>query len=182
MSRNKIISCLGMTVALLVLTQPRALAQFLFQSTEPTKINQLSTPQKLVIPPLAPSEIAPAAATSESVTNKEDLLAPPRFNTVITRELPALWQMRVPVEQVGLLYATYELKAESGRSNAVSNEQNSNSAVQVVLEPLPIIEISRDQNTNTAVVQGGVRLKMDLSSTGSAGVYAGDVTVTVNQR
>jgi len=170
-----------MTVALLVLSQPRTLAQFLFQNTEPTKINQLSTPQKLVIPPLAPSEIAPAA-TSESVTNKEDLLAPPRFNTVITRELPALWQMRVPVEQVGLLYATYELKAESGRSNAVSNEQNSNSAVQVVLEPLPIIEISRDQNTNTALVQGGVRLKMDLSSAESAGVYAGDVTVTVNQR
>lgn len=181
MSRNKIISCLGVTVALLVLLQPYTLAQSLFENAEPTEINQLSTPQRLFIPPLAPSEIAPAA-TSESVTNEEDLLALPRFNTIITRELPALWQMRVPLEQVGLLYATYELKAENGRSNAVSNEQRSDSAVQVVLEPLPIIEISRDQNSNTALVQGGVRLRMDLSAAQSAGAYAGDVTVTVNQR
>ncbi|MBD2523585.1 hypothetical protein [Nostoc sp. FACHB-133] len=182
MSPNKIISCLSMTIALLVLTEFRTSAQFVFGNAEPTEINQLSTPQRLVIPALAPSEIVPAAKTSESVANEEDLLTPPRFNTVIIRELPALWQMRVPVEQVGLLYATYEIRGENGRRNAVSNEQRSDSAAQVLLEPLPIIEISRDQNTNTALIQGGVRLKIDISSTEFAGAYAGDVTVTLNQR
>ncbi|BAY41186.1 hypothetical protein NIES2111_55780 [Nostoc sp. NIES-2111] len=182
MSPNKIFRCLGMTVALLVFIQPRTSAQLLFENAEPTKINQLSSPQRVAIPPLSPSEILPAATTNESVSNQEDLLAPPRFSTVIIRELPALWQMRVPVEQLGNLYATYEIRAENGRGNAVSNAQRSDSAVQVLLEPLPIIEISRDQNSNTALIQGGVRLKMDVSSIGAAGAYAGDMTVTINQR
>ncbi|WGV26385.1 hypothetical protein [Halotia branconii] len=179
MSRNQVISCLGTIAALLLLHQPQTLAQYLFSSAEPTEIYQLSTPQKLVIPPLAPSEISPAAVT-ESVA-QENLLAPPRFDTIITRELPALWQMRVPLEQVGFLNATYEIRAENGRSNAVSNDRRSESAVSVALEPLPIIEVSRDQNSNTALIQGGVRLKMDLSTAQSAGAYGGDLTVTINQ-
>ncbi|MCG6133605.1 MAG: hypothetical protein MET45_02920 [Nostoc sp. LLA-1] len=181
MSRTKIISCLGTIIAFLVLPQPRTGAEYIFANTEPTEIYQLSTPQRLVIPPLTPSEISPTAI-SESVSHSQDLLAPPSFDTVITRELPNLWQMRVPLDQVGFLQATYEIRAENGRMNAVSSDRRSDSAVSVILEQLPIIEVSRDPNTNTALVQGGLRLKMDLSTAQLAGDYAGDLTVTVNQR
>jgi hypothetical protein len=180
-SWTEIINCLFISITLLVLPQPPSLGQSFLRIAEPTNINQLSTPQTLVIPPLSASDIIPVAK-SESVANSQQLLSPPGFNTFISREFPNFWQMRVPTDQVGFLYATYEMKAENGRNDAVSNAQNSNSAVQVVLEPLPIIEISRDQNSNTALVQGGFRLKMDLSTAQSAGLYGGNVAVTVNRR
>ncbi|MCW5316353.1 hypothetical protein GTQ43_21785 [Nostoc sp. KVJ3] len=180
--QTKIINCLCISsLTLLVLPQLPSLGQSLLRIAEPTRINQLSTPQTLVIPPLSASEIAPAVK-SESVGNAQQLLAPPGFNTLITRDFPNFWEMRVPIDQVGFLYASYEIKAENGRNNAVSSAQNSNSAVQIVLEPLPITEISRDQNSNTALVQGGFKLKMDLSTAQSAGLYGGNVTVTVNRR
>ncbi|WP_427162745.1 hypothetical protein ACQFX9_15120 [Aliinostoc sp. HNIBRCY26] len=181
MSRIKILSFLSTILTLLVLPQPRTLAQYFQGSIEPTEIYQLSTPQRIVIPPLNSSEITPNS-TSESVGSEDELFAPPSFDTVITRELPGIWQMRVPIEQVGLLYATYELRAGNGRINTVSYEDNSGSTVAVVLEPLPIVEISRDPDTNTALVEGGVRLKMDLSNARLAGGYTGDLTVTVKQR
>ncbi|MEH2326760.1 MAG: hypothetical protein V7K32_24990 [Nostoc sp.] len=180
--QTKIINCLCISsLTLLVLPQLPSLGQSFLRVAEPTQINQLSTPQTLVIPPLSASEILPAVK-SESVGDAQELLSPPGFNTFITRDFPNFWQMRVPTDQVGFLYATYEMKAENGRNNAVSNAQNSNSAVQVVLEPLPITEISRDQNSNTALVQGGFQLKMDLSTAQSAGLYGGNVAVTVNRR
>jgi hypothetical protein len=180
-SRHRhLIGYLGIAVALMAWPQSRVLAQSLFTNPKPTEIYQLSTPQKLTIPPLAPSEISPAA-TTESVANEQDLLAPPQLNAVITREFPALWQMWVPTDQVASLRATYEFKSESGQANQFSGEQHSGSGVSIVLEPLPILEITRDQNTNTVLVQGGVRLKMDLSTAQSAGAYAGELTVTVNR-
>ncbi|MCX7592567.1 MAG: hypothetical protein N2235_02170 [Fischerella sp.] len=174
------IAHLSIVAALLAWPQSRTLAQSLFTNPKPTEIYQLSTPQKLIIPPLAPSEISPAA-TTESVANEQDLLTPPQLNAVITREFPALWQMWVPTDQVASLRATYEFKSESGQANQFSREQHSGSGVSIVLEPLPILEIARDQNTNTVLVQGGVRLKMDLSTAQSAGAYAGELTVTVNR-
>ncbi|MCC5624987.1 hypothetical protein LC574_28350 [Nostoc sp. CHAB 5715] len=174
------LNSIAISIAMLAYPQTRTVAQFI-STVEPTEIYQLATPQKLRIPPITHSEIS-VTTKSESVTNPGDLLAPPQFNTLIFREFPRIWQMRVPVEQVNLLYATYEMKAENGKSNAVSSEQRSSSVVQVVLEPLPIIEISRDPNTNTALVQGGFRLKMDISGTQVAGQYAGELAVVVDRR
>ncbi|MEA5505308.1 hypothetical protein VB735_19780 [Halotia wernerae UHCC 0503] len=172
--------CLGMLVALLAWPQPKAIAQSL-NVPEPTQIYQLSTPQQVIVPSQQLGEIIPAPV-SETVTNQQDLLAPPQFNTVITRELPGLWQMRVPLDQVASLYATYEIKAGNGKSNGFSNNERSEQTVRVVVEPLPIIEISRDENTNTALVEGGARLNFDLANARSAGGYGGVLTVTVNQR
>ncbi|MBE9000644.1 MULTISPECIES: hypothetical protein [unclassified Nostoc] len=178
--KRYLLNSIAVSLAMLACSQTPTVAQFI-STVEPTEIYQLATPQKLRIPPIAQSEIS-VIAKSESVTNPGDLLAPPQFNTLIVREFPNIWQMRVPVDQVNLLYATYEMKAENGKSNAVSSEQRSNSVVQVVLEPLPIIEISRDLNTNTALVQGGFRLKMDVSGTQVAGQYAGELAVIVDRR
>jgi hypothetical protein len=182
-SQKFLIGWLSTTIGLLVLSQNPISAQSVFvENIEPTDINQLSTPQKVTIPPIGQTEIAPAVFTGESAKNEQDLFTPPRFNATITRDLPKLWQMRVPLDQVGTLYATYELKAENGRNNAVSSENSSSSTVQVVVEPLPVIEISRDQNSNTALIQGGARLIMDFSTAQLAGGYSGDITVTVNRR
>jgi hypothetical protein len=172
-----LVTCLG--VVLGFVSPESSPAQFISRP-EPTEINRLSTPQTIKIPPIKESEIAPVAS-SESVA-QENLLTPPRFNTFITRELPGIWQMRVPIDQVGSLYATYELQAQNGAGNAVSNQLHSDSALPIVLEPLSIVEISRDPNSKTALVQGGVRLRMDLSNNQLAGTYSGELIVRVDQR
>lgn len=172
--------CLGMLVALLAWPQLQATGQSL-NLPEPTQIYQLSTPQQLVIPPQQLGEIVPAPV-SETVTSEQSLLASPLVNTLITRELPGLWQMRVPLDQVGSLYATYEIKSVNGQNNRFSSDELSEQTMHVVVEPLPIIEISRDENTNTALVQGGVRLQFDLANSAIAGGYGGVLNVTVNQR
>jgi hypothetical protein len=177
--QNYLISGLSTTVAMLFLAQPRTPAQsLLINNVEPTEINRLAIPQQINIPPISQKEIAPVV-TNEIVTNEQDLLAPPRVSAVISREMPQLWQMRVPIDQVGSLYANYELKAENGLNNAMSGN---NSTLPVVIEALPIIEISRDPNSNTALIQGGVRLTMDLLNARAAGGYSGNLIVTVNQR
>lgn len=184
MLRNQIVGCqrylvTGLSVILGLTCPTRSLAQFI-SLPQPTEINRLATPQTIKIPPIKQSEITPAIS-SESVS-QGDLLTPPHFNTLITRELPGIWQMRVPIDKVGSLYASYELKAQNGANNAVSNELHSASSLRIVLQPLSIVEISRDPNTNTAVVQGGVRLIMDLANNQLAGAYSGELTVTVDQR
>ncbi|HLO85948.1 MAG TPA: hypothetical protein VK203_13190 [Nostocaceae cyanobacterium] len=182
---------LGAGVAFLAFIYPQTTrADILPMNPEPVEINRLSTPQKLTIPPIKQSEITIGlsdndsnnVARTESVSSRNDLLRPPVLNNTITREFPNLWLMRVPLEDVPLLYATYEIKAENGRAEAVSNEQNANFTAPVVLEPLPITVISQDPNTNTAVVQGGVLLKINLSVAQAAGEYTGDLTVTVDRR
>ncbi|BAB75289.1 hypothetical protein ACN23B_18045 [Anabaena sp. FACHB-709] len=178
--KNYLFSCFGLSAAILLWSQTPTQAQFT-SNLEPIEIYELSTPQTLTIPPIGYSEIS-LTTKSDSVSNQGDLLAPPNFNAFVIREFPAVWQMRVPIDQVDSLYATYEMKGENGRTNAVSNEQRSDSAVQVILEPLPIMEISRDLNSNTALVQGGLRLRMDISNAQFAGNYAGELTVLVERR
>ncbi|MBD2387969.1 hypothetical protein H6G32_21595 [Cylindrospermum sp. FACHB-282] len=170
-----LISSLGIGLALLVWTPSRTLAQSSCDNPAPIEINQLSPCNQLTNLPLSASEVLPGA-NSEFVTNEGDLLAPPPFNTVIIRELPTLWQMRVPSDQVDSLHVTYKLE-----NDAFCTDKCSESKVKVVLEPLPINKISEDEISKTSVVQGGVRLKLDLSTAKQAGKYSGDVTITVNQ-
>ncbi|PMB26619.1 hypothetical protein CEN47_15805 [Fischerella thermalis CCMEE 5319] len=172
--------CLGVVAAFLTLPHFQATPQSLDVS-EPTQIYQLATPQKLTIPPQELGGILPNSF-SEKVKDEQDLLAPPLFNPIVTREFPGLWQMRVPIDQVGSLYATYDLKGVNGQVDGFSNNQRGDQAMQVSVEPLPIIEISRDEATNTALVQGGVRLRFDLSTARTAGSYGGVLSVTVNRR
>lgn len=187
MSPDKIIKFWLVGATFLMLTQSAVKAQTAFLgNTDPTEINQLSVPQTLVIPPITQTEILPSNVTaaggsiSESVSSERDLLSPPQFSTNLIREFPTFWKMRVPIEQVGLLRAKYELRGANGSGDAVSNLQNPSSKLPVTIEPLPIREISRDQNSNTALVEGGVRLRMDLSPSQSAGAYLGELTVTVD--
>ncbi len=181
-----LITCLSLGATLFTLLQPRASAQTFFKNPLPTQINRLSTPQRLVIDPASQSEIFPGVysnsgnAITESVSNPEDLLRPPQSNVIVNRVIPAFWQMRVPIDQVGRLRAVYEIRGANGTINAISNDQNSHAIVGVALQPLPIQEISRDDKTQTAVVQGGINLRLNLSQAESAGAYAGNLTVTVN--
>jgi hypothetical protein len=172
--------CLGILVAFLTMPYSQALSQSIVVQ-EPTQIYQLSTPQQLTIPVQQLGDILPGSG-SEKVGNGQSLLAPPTFNMLVSRELPGLWQMRVPINQVGSLYATYELRGVNGQVNGFSNNEHTNQAMQVSMQPLPIVEISRDEATNTALIEGGVRLLFDLSLARSAGKYGGVLSVIVNQR
>ncbi|BCL36948.1 hypothetical protein [Nostoc sp. MS1] len=178
--KNYLLTSLGVGIAVLTWSQAATLAQ-INSTFAPTEIYQLAAPQRLTIPPIAQSEIS-LTTKSESVASQGDLFTPPQFNTAIVREFPNIWQMRVPIDQVSSLYAVYELKAENGNGSSVSSEQHSSSTVPVVIEPLPIMEISRDINSNTVLVQGGFRLKMDITNTQVAGVYNGELTVVVDRR
>jgi hypothetical protein len=178
--QRHLLNGLAICVSLLWI-QPPTLADSLLDNSIPTEINQLSSPQKLTIPPLSPSEISPNSR-SESVAEKQNFLTAPSFNAVIKRELPKLWRMRVPLDQVNSLYATYELKAKDGEENEFKHEKRPDSSVKVVIEPLPINIISEDTTTNTALIEGGVNLTIDLSQASSAGQYIGDLIVTVNQK
>ncbi|WP_066425037.1 hypothetical protein [Anabaena sp. 4-3] len=178
--KSYLLGCLGASIAILIGIQLKASAQY-FSGITPIEIYQLAIPQKLTIPPINPSEIA-ITSRSDTVKHSGDLSAPPPFNTSIVREYPNIWQIRVPVDEVDSLYATYELKAENGKDNAVTNEQRSDAALPIVIEPLPIVEISRDTDSNTALVQGGFRLTIDIANTPIAGNYAGELTVKVDRR
>jgi hypothetical protein len=187
MSPNKITSyqyhlfrCLTIGIALVLPLQDRSSAQFI-SNNRPTEIYKLATPQILAIPPVKQSEISPSSSSDFS-TSPGNLLTAPHFNLRITRELPGLWQIRVPANQVGSLFATYELRAINGRNNTISSNKNASAVVGVILEPLPITEISRDPNSKTALLQGGVRLRMDLSNTQFAGEYSGNLLVILNRR
>jgi hypothetical protein len=183
-----LISCLSLGATLFASLQSRTLAQTTFlQKSPPTQINRLSTPQTLRIPGATQQEIFPGVqgaggAINESVSNEQDLLRPPTQNVTLHRQIPAFWQMRVSVDQVPRLRATYVLTGEDGTTNAISNGQNSRAKVKIVLNPLPIREISRDQNSQTAVVEGGVDLILNLSQAESAGEYRGDILVTVDTK
>jgi hypothetical protein len=174
-----LIGCLGINLAFLSYCQSRVLAQ-LTTFNPPTQIYRLAAPQVLTIPPLRQSEISPFGQ-SEAIAPSGNVSTPPHFNFLVTRELPRLWQMRVPLDQVGSLYATYELRGTNGSSNAVSSSHDANSAVRIIISPLPMVEISRDPYSKTAVIQGGVRLTMDLSNSKFAGEYLGNLTVTLNR-
>ncbi|MFB2773352.1 hypothetical protein ACE1AT_29380 [Pelatocladus sp. BLCC-F211] len=173
--------CLGILVTLLTLSQSQAWAEPSVVLPEPTQIYELATPQQLTIPPQQLGEVLPASE-SETVSNEQDLLAPPPINTVVTREFPGMWQMRVPIDEVDSLYATYELKAVNGQSDGFSSSDRTNQNMRTHVEALPIVEVSRDETTNTAVVEGGVRLQFDLSTAAVAGEYGGVLTVTVNRQ
>lgn len=172
--------CLGILVGVATLSQPHVWAQSLVLP-EPKQIYDLATPQELSIPPQQLGDILPNSV-SETVKNEQDLTAAPVLSAVVTRELPGLWQMRVPIDQVGSIYATYEIKGMNGQANGFSNNTRSDHSVRVSVEPLPIVEISRDESTNTALIQGGIRLHFDLSTARVAGGYGGVIKVTVNKR
>ncbi|PLZ99745.1 hypothetical protein CEN50_06055 [Fischerella thermalis CCMEE 5268] len=172
--------CLGILAGVAIFSQSQVWAQSLILP-EPKQIYELATPQELSIPPQQLGDILPNSV-SETVKNEQDLTAPPVLTAVVTRELPGLWQMRVPIDEVGSVYATYEIKGMNGQANGFSNNTRSDRSVRVSVEPLPIVEISRDESTNTALIQGGIRLHFDLSTARVAGGYGGVIKVTVNKR
>ncbi|WP_066379847.1 hypothetical protein [Anabaena sp. CA = ATCC 33047] len=169
---------LSASIAFILGTQAQTVAE-LTSPVDPLEINQLSIPQTLTIPPITHSEIS--LTIGSDTVNPKDLLTPPQFN-VITREFPAVWKMRVPIDQVNSLYATYEMKAANGRDSSISSDRRSDTVVPIIIEPLPIREISRDTESNTAVVEGGFRLQLNLNHARFADKYTGQLLVKVDRR
>ncbi|MGI2902371.1 hypothetical protein [Tolypothrix sp. VBCCA 56010] len=165
--------CLAMVVALVALPQPQAFAQST-PPPDPTNTCQLSVlPQRLPIEKLKSEELLTRA--TGTATNLNELLAPPdlsSYNSSITRQLEQLWRLRVPTDKVSSVTSNYHFDGSSANSNPFN-------ANNVVLEPLSIQRISTDQNTNTTVVQGGVRLQFRSLSRIRPGSYSGGLIVSV---
>lgn len=159
-----------MVITLSVMAQLPAMAQT-SPPSDPTNNYELSFTSEPNISPLRSEDILPSQ--SGTANTQQELLVAPLFNEVIPRELPQLWRMRVPTEDVPELIAEYEIKSPSGDGNPFLN---------VTLEPLEIREISSDPDTSTTVVEGGVRLLFgDAFKNGNAGSYQGQISVCVKR-
>jgi hypothetical protein len=167
--------CLALVVALIALPQPQVLAQSV-PPQDPTEICKLTFTQERTIPELKTSEILVHA--TETANNLQELLASPSFsyNSSITRQLPQLWKLKVPLDSSGNLPPithSYNIQLKSSSGQTISNSK-------IQQELLPVAEISRDFNTKTAVVQGGVRLLFQNLSSIKSNTYSGTISVTVD--
>ena len=101
------------------------------------------------------------------------------FTTQVVRTLPALWQMTVStqVDPVAL-HVDYELTSAGGRLNRLSAAEDSDSEIDVHLDPVnPKIVF---QTREFTVVEGGAVFHMELSDAYLAGSYQGLLRVTVH--
>ena len=106
----------------------------------------------------------------------------PALNTVIIRELPALWQTTSAVSQAGQgsLQATCEVVSEQGTANRLSLAGHPESEIPVQVLSSPALAVAAlDASVRH---QGGVTLRLDLGHARYAGTYTGRLTVTVVSR
>ncbi len=98
--------------------------------------------------------------------------------TVVMRRLPDLWQLQIPDGTLpDDLEVSYELIAANGRPDRLNHDRRADSEIEVRLRPLPVI-LLQSQGDGT-VVQGGLKLELDVSQARVAGTYLGSLTVTV---
>ncbi len=129
------------------------------------------------------SEESAASAGSDRRRVDSDLQAPGLpptsvVSTVVIRRLPGLWQLQIPGgATLDDLEVSYELSAANGHRDRLNHDQRADSEIEVRLRPLPPI-LLQNQGDGT-VVQGGVKLELDVSEARVAGTYLGSLTVTV---
>jgi hypothetical protein len=168
--------CLAIVVALMALPQPQVLAQSV--PPDPEQLYQVSFPREgLTISEFKSQELFTEIDLSDTVNNSGDLRGKPLpLSPAISRDLREFWKMRVRAEDVQFLLPEYKLSADNGKANPFNNV--------IKFDNLQITEVSRDPNTNTVVVQGGVRLQFqDISNFfGKADTFSGRLSVCVKRR
>jgi hypothetical protein len=113
--------------------------------------------------------------------NTQELYTQPDLIQNITRQ--ATWKKQVPLDKIQLpLKVTYELKDNNGTANRLNSSTNGNSAIKVILNPLEIIEISRNQENNLAVIEGKVEFTLDPTQSQIAGVHGGRLSVCIQSK
>lgn len=151
----------------------------------PVEIGALSTVRQISLETISAAELAPETGGAGSVDlgrwyGPESRFGLPPLPTEVTRRIPTLWRLRVD-ETAGpaALDVRYEIIARNGRSESLSHVDHPEAEIGVRVEPLTPEIIGRDGET--AVLEGGMILRLLIGETRYAGSYAGTVTVTLHQ-
>lgn len=101
----------------------------------------------------------------------------PELRTVVEREIPELWQLRISSEAVPeLLDVRYDVVSARGRPDRLSHRE-AESEIRVRVVPIRPRVVRRDGDG--AIVEGGVVLELDVAAARVAGTYLGTITATV---
>lgn len=156
-------------------------------SPHPVSARSLDLAPEISLEAVRLKELSPEPAVSAGSDRRRvglDLQAPGLppasiVSTVVIRRLPDLWQLLIPAGvPLDDLEVSYELMAANGHRDRLSHDQHRDSEIEVRLRPLPPI-LLQDQGDDT-VVQGGLKLELDVSDARVAGAYLGSLTVTVS--
>ena len=108
----------------------------------------------------------------------DDLLRDiPSASAILTRELPALWELRVPADlPLEMLDVRFDLVADNGERRRL-NGPEAGRDIPVRTRPLPPVVVREEGSF--VVLRGGAVFELDLGSVRRSGNYGGRLTVRV---
>jgi len=172
-SKYKIKCCLAIVVAFLGLSQSQLLAQ-----SAPEEINRIS-PSEVDDLKLNASEFFLNGQQTRTVSNSQDLYAPPVFNQQgATRTIE--WQMRVRQNELpSPVEVEYEVQANNLTANRFSQGRSTSRIIPVTVAESEVETLPDGNESETVIVKGKVTLNFDVSQFRAAGVYGGKLSICV---
>lgn len=138
----------------------------------------LALPPSIEVEPVRARELI--GSRSGTVVFEGDAPASGDIVTTVSRSLPRLWEIRVPVTRTApTVQVSYEVIGADGRPNQLTSTSGQFSAVDVQLEAIPVR--LRAGRTGEMILQGGVTMHLDLQQTRISGDYQGTLVVSVNR-
>ena len=101
------------------------------------------------------------------------------ISMIVSRSVSSLWRMALPEQDRGSLEVSYEIVGANGAAGCLSHVVEPEAEIWVTVRPLQPTVLSSDGQT--ALLEGGDDLDLDLARARSAGTYAGTLRVTINR-
>jgi hypothetical protein len=93
--------------------------------------------------------------------------------------MPAVWRLETgPDVDPSTMDVRYHLLSAAGGGSCISHERDARSALCVTVLPLRPRVISRDERRT--LIEGGVRLEIDLREATRAGRYSGTLAYSIS--
>jgi hypothetical protein len=97
----------------------------------------------------------------------------------VSRELPSLWRLETgPDVDLSSVDVRYQVLSGASRDSCLAHEQDGDSALCVKVLPLAPRIVSRDERRT--LIDGGVRLELDLRHVTRAGRYSGALSYSIS--
>ena len=151
----------------------------------PEQIGETVLATRVELPPIrafelglaGPAQAQPVLGGGHSMNRAVAEL--PSLTLTVERELPGLWRLRVPAGmRLGATLVSYQIVAGSGAAGRLSNVELPEEGIPVrVVGSGPLVVESDEES---AVLEGGATLHLDLSEVRHAGRYVGTIQVTMN--
>ena len=144
--------------------------------------SQLVQPRRLIVPAvidmpaLRPTEILGGLSRDAQPFDGSSL---PELLTSVTRQLPELWQMRLPdAADAASTIVRYELIGVDGEPGQLTFVGDGNDPIPVHIAPRPVrTDVLSD---GSAVLSGGADLELDLTQARRAGQYSGTLVIVID--